>query len=174
MLQKSTPWPMGRVRDIIFRSPVLRAPYTNCPPETSEGQIWNFKLANKGSVLGTIPVQGTTRGLSDALSTIVTIAAKVMTLNGSYDIYGFGMLQPRINGLFNQFWSKGKIACQGGVGVLKSVTECAVTILALPREGMLQMHKGSANEIAISIMAFWNGPCICYFVLATRKFIQSM
>ena len=32
---------------------------------------------------------------------------------------GFGMLRPRINGLFNQFWSEGKIACQGGVGGLK-------------------------------------------------------
>ena len=35
-------------------------------------------------------------------------------------IYGFGMLRPRINGLFNQFWSEDKIACQGGVGGLKT------------------------------------------------------
>ena len=34
-------------------------------------------------------------------------------------LYGFGMLRPRINSLFNQFRSEGKVACQGGVGGLK-------------------------------------------------------
>ncbi len=34
-------------------------------------------------------------------------------------IYGFVMLWPRINGIFDQFRSEGKIACQGGAGTLK-------------------------------------------------------
>ncbi len=34
-------------------------------------------------------------------------------------IYGSGMLRQSITGLFKQFWSEGKIACQGGVWGLK-------------------------------------------------------
>ena len=35
-----------------------------------------------------------------------------------YTLEGFGMLRQSITGLFKQFWSDGKIACQGSVGRL--------------------------------------------------------
>ena len=52
-------------------------------------------------------------------------------------IYGFDMLSPRINGLFGQFQSEGKTACQGGAGTLKNLE--ATHLLEIPASKVINV-----------------------------------
>ncbi len=60
-------------------------------------------------------------------------------------IYGFGMLQQSITGIFKEFWAEGKITCQG---VLVALIPCPFKVYLFAKITIIDLVASGTREIA--------------------------